>query len=930
MTVIAEIRAGCADELRARLKTLREGHESGSAPLPAPRTVHYAAWLIIPDSNSDSTQLVFESNYDGALEDHLDDLIKTWGAILDSIYRSCQGYPDAGTADPKAVKEFLQVPSRNKPSAAFFVALPGRSLDDLQNAIKVYAEAERYLAHVRPERFSYRDWRGTQHSRDTGFENLRERDLMVKLADHFRAGPDELRPRLFGMTRGRLWWRLVINLPWVILAALIALPLILLLPVIRLYEIREAQEPAGPRDPTAHDVTAADYAGYNTGMQNHLCTFATVRTSRFRRFLIGAVLTVGGILAKRLFIFGKLGAMASIHFARWIVFDDAGGRRVLFLSNFDGSWAGYLGDFSDLIAYGINAVWANVKAFTPTRFLFWRGAYNIEPYEQQVREHFQPVQLIYRAYGAHSVRNLQRYIDFRDRLARAIAIAEAREWRETEAQEGIERGDLQGLLVSGYDHLDHASYVFLRLAEPQAGRAIEAARAWLRSVNERVTTAIRPPQGKHQTCVNVAFTWAGLKAMGLPASLIEASEGNLPDGFPREFVGGIDRPEAAAILGDHGASASARWEFGGAATPDQAPHLLVLLYAMDEAGLGRLFSEICGSEELERAGLSLVKRQDCHREAGDRTEPFGFRDGIAQPAVRGLTHKLADAGNIPVATGEFVLGHQNEYGYTTRLPSVGEQDDPRRILWEHPGARKDLRAFGMNGTYLVFRKLSQDVDGFWAFVAANSASAGGEGDSERMELTAAKLIGRWRSGAPLALAPAHDVPALGRDNHLNNDFGYAATDAEGLVCPIGAHIRRANPRDSLPFTAAKSRELVRRHRLIRRGRKYSEYSAGAPADQGICFIALNGDLLRQFEFVQQNWLNDPTFMDLNADRDPIVGDHDEANGEGAGFTIQAQPAARRLAGMPRFVTVKGGGYFFMPGLKTLRFLAAERSQSQEN
>jgi len=916
LTVIADIRPDCATELRLRLKALREAHESGIAPLPRPRTVHYAAWIIIPDASGAPTRLVFESNYDGALEDHLDDLIESWGAILDDIYRSCEGYSASGVAERETVKAFLR---RATPSAAFYVALPGRSLDDLRNAIDVYAEAELFVAQVRSEKFNYRDWRGTQHSRDAGFDDLGERDLMVKLAHHFRTAPEAPRPRLSAITCGRLWLRLVLNLPWIILALPIVLLLFLMLPIIRLYEIREGREQNSPPDPTARKkITDADYLGYDTGIQNHLCTFATVRPTHFRRFILKAVLAVGRILAKRLFIFGKLGAMASIHFARWIVLDDAGAQRVLFLSNFDGSWTGYLGDFSDLIGYGINAIWANVQGFTPTRFLLGGGAYNIDPYEQQVREHFQPVQLIYRAYSDHSVRNLLRCLDFRDRLARAIAAAEAREWRLVE--ERIELSDLQGLLVSGYDHLDHSSYVFLRLSDPPASGAggSHAVRAWLRGVNDRVTRA----KGKHESCVNIAFTWAGLKAMGIPASLIAASEGGSLDGFPREFVGGMSRPEAAAILGDRGASAAERWEFGGPATPDRAPHALVLLYANNKARLGQLFDEICGSEEFARAGLSVIWRENCHRKFGDRTEPFGFRDGIAQPAVRGLTSKATGAENDPVATGEFVLGYQNEYAGATRLPSVGEQDDPEKILWQHPDARKRLRAFGMNGTYLAFRKLSQDVDGFWAFVAANSTSAGSAGDSERMESTAAKLMGRWRSGAPLVLARAHDIPALGPDPRLNNNFGYAATDPEGLVCPIGAHIRRANPRDSLPFTPAKSFELTRRHRLIRRGRKYVEYgaggSAGNPVDQGICFIALNGDLLRQFEFVQQNWLNDPTFMDLDGDRDPIAGD----NGDEAGFTVQARPAAQRLPGLSRFVTVKGGGYFFMPGIKALKFLAA--------
>jgi Dyp-type peroxidase family len=650
-------------------------------------------------------------------------------------------------------------------------------------------------------------------------------------------------------------------------------------------------------------------------MQNHLCTFATVKNSWFRRSMLTAALTVGRILAKRLFIFGKLGKVASIHFARWIVFDDPGGRRILFLSNFDGSWANYLGDFSDLIGYGINAIWANVVGFTPTRFLLWGGAYDIQPYEDQVRRHFQPVRLIYRAYGTYSVGNLQRYLGFRDQLFQEITAEERREREHADAREPFDRRDLQGLLASGYDHLDHARFVFVRFGGEESPASRAAGRAWLRGVIGRVTTAERPHQGRHDACLNVAFSWAGLKALGLPQRLIDDSESGSLDGFPREFVAGMNRPEAAAILGDYEASASDRWQFGGPQHPP--PHLLLLFYACDGNRLEELYQEVCLNHQAAHAGVEVIHRQDCVRARGDRSEPFGFRDGIAQPAVRGLTRHSTD--RDPVALGEFVLGYRNEYGVATSLPSIGEQDDPDNLLWRHPDVRRQsLRAFGMNGTYLAFRKLSQNVAGFWRFVEQQTEERTGGLDPERMEYTAAKFMGRWRSGAPLVLAPARDVPVIGRDGRLNNDFGYTESDSNGLICPIGAHIRRANPRDSLPFAPLKSLQLVRRHRIIRRGRKYVEGNDGTVADQGICFIALNGDLLRQFEFIQHNWLNDSTFGNLDGDRDPVAGGG-HANGS---LTIQARPAPRRLSGLPRFVTVRGGGYFFMPGMKTLQFLAA--------
>src|SRR5262249_23157920 len=142
----------------------------------------------------------------------------------------------------------------------------------------------------------------------------------------------------------------------------------------------------------------------------------------------------------------------------------------------------------------------------------------------------------------------------------------------------------------------------------------------------------------------------------------------------------------------------------------------------------------------------------------------------------------------------------------------------------------------------------------------------------------------------------------------------------GLRCPIGSHIRRVNPRDSLPFTREKSLELTRRHRLVRRARKYKESvedEDGTTDEDGLCFIALNADLRRQFEFIQETWINSPTFGGLDNDKDPNCGDND-GSGE---FTIQGDPAALRIYGIDRFVRVRGGGYFFLPGIAALKYLA---------
>jgi len=250
------------------------------------------------------------------------------------------------------------------------------------------------------------------------------------------------------------------------------------------------------------------------------------------------------------------------------------------------------------------------------------------------------------------------------------------------------------------------------------------------------------------------------------------------------------------------------------------------------------------------------------------------------------------------------------------VPSISHELDPDRILTPAPSQRT-RHSFGHNGSFLVLRKLAQDVEGFRNFLDRATRNADGSSNPDRANHLAAKMIGRWPSGAPLTLAPDRDDLELGSNKYRNNDFGFAATDRDGFACPVGAHIRRANPRDALAFPAepARSLNLSNRHRIIRRGRPYHEGSSGA--EQGVLFVAINASILRQFEFIQQSWLNNPKFNGLYDERDPLSS---ADRGEGI-MTIQAKPVRERLHGLPRFVTLRGGAYFFLPSIRALKFLA---------
>jgi Dyp-type peroxidase family len=370
------------------------------------------------------------------------------------------------------------------------------------------------------------------------------------------------------------------------------------------------------------------------------------------------------------------------------------------------------------------------------------------------------------------------------------------------------------------------------------------------------------------------------------------------------------------ILGDVDANAPPQWRWGGPNT--RTVHLAMLLYARDQGTLAALYDEQAAG--FAAGGVEQVERLDT-APLSDR-EPFGFRDGISQPTVAGLGRTDTPANTIKA--GEFVLGYENEYGRYTDRPTVPASADPGNILPAHADTanRHDL---GRNGTYLVIRQLGQDVTAFWRFVDDAARGPNGQtGDAARTRL-AAKMVGRWPNGAPVTVSPDRDDPTL---SDLN-DFGYGKTDGDGLNCPVGAHVRRTHPRDSLDPDPGTDRsiELDKRHRLLRRGRAYGstvapeDRLAGAPDDEprGIHFITLCANITRQFEFVQHTWINNTKFDGLYDDVDPLVG---RRGPDGATFTIPGTPVRQRLSGLPAFVTVRGGGYFFLPGLRALRYLSS--------
>jgi Dyp-type peroxidase family len=436
----------------------------------------------------------------------------------------------------------------------------------------------------------------------------------------------------------------------------------------------------------------------------------------------------------------------------------------------------------------------------------------------------------------------------------------------------LESDDIQHILLTRAPAMT-GRYEFLSFRNSAGGRA------WLAAILEKVHSAktMRESVEKDKRWVTVAFTCNGLRALG-------ADEASLAT-FPEEFRQGM--VARAEMLGDTGRNHPTNWTDK---TSSADLHAIVILFARDAAERGRCVSEhaklIAQCEGVEVLSTLDLEATPPFEYAHDH---FGYRDRLSQPVIEGSADEPTPGSGGPLKAGEFILGYPDENGHV-QLPQP-------EIL-------------SRNGSFMAYRRMEEHVGAFRDFLRAHGKTPG------EQEFVAAKLMGRWRSGAPLVLAPDKDDPALGADPKRNNDFNYKQQDPQGYAVPLGAHIRRMNPRD----TAAN----MNRRRMIRRGATYGPaLPEDAPEDgqeRGIAAFVICASLVRQFEFAQNVWVNDKNFHELGNERDPIIGNQDGT----LEYKIPKRPIRKTITGLPAFTTMKGGAYFFLPGLKALRYLSAER------
>jgi len=437
----------------------------------------------------------------------------------------------------------------------------------------------------------------------------------------------------------------------------------------------------------------------------------------------------------------------------------------------------------------------------------------------------------------------------------------------------LELDDIQHYLLAR-PHATIAQYNFITFKNAGSGRH------WIGALLDTIGVAktVLEANPNDMRWVSLAFTWNGLKALGIDDASLAT--------FPEPFRQGM--AARARILGDTGNNHPDFWE-DKMASPDL--HAVVILFAKDREERERCIKvheqylkENPGVEVLSTLDLEAVPPLDYVH------EHFGYRDRITTPVIEGMGIEPTPGSSPPSKPGEFFLGYPDETGGIVPVPLP-------EILTK-------------NGSYIAYRKMQEHVGAFRDYLKEQGSTP------EEQELVAAKLMGRWRkTGAPLVLCPDKDDPELGRDDQRNNNFDYETMDKKGYGCPIGAHIRRMNVRDNSVS------QIMNRRLIIRRGGTYGPYLPDdAPEDganRGIAVFAGCADLARQFEFLIGVWANDPTFEELN-ERDPFAGSH---VGE-FDFAVPKKPVKKKLKGIPAFTTLRGGGYFFMPGKRALQYLAS--------
>jgi len=696
--------------------------------------------------------------------------------------------------------------------------------------------------------------------------------------------------------------------------------------VLALYlALRRAEQTDIPDDlPPSAERVAECMKREGHAAQSHLAAVSTLKPGSLRYLTLRLGLWFAGILAAHFSRPGFLGSTGVIHFARWILLP--GSNKLLFMSNYDGVWESYLEDFIEKASRGVTGIWSNTVGFPKSENLIFKGADDGDRLRRWTRRQQQTTWFWYTAYPDLTLNRIRVNAAIRQGISQAKSEADAADWLACFGSEPtlpgtLETSEIPTLVFGGLGRLPRSRCLFVRLAAN-----VDDAKAWLGGLEAEI--AYGDTRGATKAVV-AGLSTSGLIKLGLMASDLET--------FPLAFQHGSTAPWRAKALGDTGRNDPAGWLWGG---PMDEVDAILVLYATTQKALDEMTASqrrqarSRGHEITDELPLApLPTKPD---KSGVRVrEPFGFADGISQPRIRGAGRATGGDRDIhTVEPGEFIIGYPDNLGYLPPSPSVPAEADPDDILPAlgadpfrqrprfvptAPNARHDL---GRNGTFLVARQLEQDRAGFDAFLQETAARLTADGKAPDTGATsvedwiAAKMVGRWKDGSSLVRNPLAPSTLSRGSGTAQQDNGFLfEEDPTGQRCPLGAHIRRANPRETFDPGSEQQLTISNRHRILRVGRPYGPDGDGK---QGLLFMCLNTDFDRQFGFIQQTWALAPSFHGLEAEVDPFVG----VSAKRDLFTIPTKSGPVRVKGLRDFVTVKGGAYFFLPGRQAVRYLCS--------
>ncbi|MCV3208286.1 cytochrome P450 [Mesorhizobium sp. YC-39] len=971
VTVVCPItRAAPLDAIRDRVAALgNPANEEISTALGIAGTIHFTSLAVTGTGETDDASglekgaLVLEVSGDGSSDEVIDAISQAIGHRLLPILEDVCGLPEGSSLNDFLRKHNVEIsPSFGSNAGLVFSGTPGHSVRrilaeaELADTIREIVEQPRYgsgdAAAVLTETRRHVQSLGRFDWAFQPAESLLERPpgkwwqaitttllapaVLITVALIVLACWRMTYVLVFGNPAGLNFPNLAIAGTALLLAVLGLLAIAIAVIGLCFIALRRIEDIDRPHN-TPVDLDALDkiIVHEDRTAQNHLTAISTMKVGMLRRLALRLSFYLISISAQKVFKPGFLATINTIHFARWVLLP--GTNRLMFLSNYGGSWESYLEDFIAKAASGLTGVWSNTEGYPRTRWLFLDGARDGDRFKRWARRQQVPTLFWYSAYPAlNTIR-----IRTNSRIRRGLATAtdsQARDWlslfgslprpvgpktavQKTASlladissafpaplEQQLETGEIQSIFFGPFGSLGHAH--MLAIAVPDTLSRIRR-KAWLEFIVAQTSFGDGAPKERAMT---VAFGPDGLRRLGLEGGVDDDPLGT----FPVAFRHGMGNPERSRILDDVGESVPDKWRWG---SPRKPADVVIVCYAESAEMLAAEIAAL--KRKTTGAGMKLVAELPLavKREGKRAVEHFGFVDGVSQPIVRGTARANAGAASMHlVAPGEFLFGYRDEHGFYPASPSVRASQDRSGILSavrrnrQIAGQPPPPHDFGRNGSFLVVRQFEQHVDIFDDYCKAAAMQAASETGNPAItpRWVAAKMLGRWPDGSSLVRNPD------GRPGRpADNDFAFGAEDPQGQRCPLGAHVRRSNPRDSLGEDRETQIRIGKRHRIIRVGRTYMRQDKkGGKVEKGLLFMCLNADIERQYEFIQQTWVSSTSFQGLVAEKDPTIGSRD---GSGR-FTIPSWEGVTVLKGMPQFVTTRGGGYFFMPGKSSLRYL----------